>query len=199
MTPVFSGRTKLGICLPNLTTRGGKTYATSWHAPRSGGRRAPKGLIPFGNPQCVFVGAALSLRATRRKSLHLQRLRARLKERPHSLQSKSSYFLYLPLVVAKLGAQYRECICILSSFCLKSGNAREVPEGTSGFLFFRHFFVERQRNGILAGTASACRKFLVSMGRILLGKILRARANRTPHKTSLLCPRERQKKKSFEI
>jgi hypothetical protein len=31
------------------------------------------------------------------------------------------------------------------------------------------------------------------------GGELRARANRTPHKTSLLCPRERQKKKSHQI
>ncbi|MBE6620385.1 MAG: hypothetical protein E7625_03365 [Ruminococcaceae bacterium] len=54
--------------------------ATSWHAPRSGGRRAPKGLEPFGTPQCVFVGAALSLRATRRKITHLQCLRLQVKK-----------------------------------------------------------------------------------------------------------------------
>jgi hypothetical protein len=40
----------------------------------------PKGLIPFGNPQCVFVGATLSLRATRRKSKLFQRLRLQVQK-----------------------------------------------------------------------------------------------------------------------
>jgi len=68
------------------------SIATSWRAPRSGGRRAPKGLEPFGNPQCVFVGATLPLRATRRKSLHLQILRARLKESRAHLKAKALAF-----------------------------------------------------------------------------------------------------------
>ena len=57
--------------------------ATSWRAPRSGGRRAPKGLIPFGNPQCEKV-APLSLCSSFRKMIHLQTLRARVqKTRAH--------------------------------------------------------------------------------------------------------------------
>ena len=43
-----------------------------------GGRNAPKGLMPFGFPQCVFAGAAS--RAARRKSRHLQILRLQVKE-----------------------------------------------------------------------------------------------------------------------
>ena len=53
--------------------------ATSWPAPRSGGRSAPKGLIPFGNPQCEKV-AALSLCSFFRKSKQFQRSRLQVKE-----------------------------------------------------------------------------------------------------------------------
>ena len=47
---------------------------------RTNQENAPKGLIPFGNPQRVFVGAALSLRATRREDVIFQRLYVRVKE-----------------------------------------------------------------------------------------------------------------------
>jgi hypothetical protein len=36
-----------------------------------------------------------------------------------------------------------------------ASDAGEAPEGTAGFLFFRPFFVERQRKGIQAGTVHA--------------------------------------------
>jgi len=36
--------------------------------------------MPLGTPQCVLVGAALSLRATRRKSKQFQRLRLQVKK-----------------------------------------------------------------------------------------------------------------------
>ena len=52
--------------------------ATSWRAPRSGGRRAPKGLMPFGNPQREKV-APLSLCSFFREGVHIQILRCRLK------------------------------------------------------------------------------------------------------------------------
>ena len=38
----------------------------------------------------------------------------------------------------------------ISCYALQSGREREVPEGTPGFLFFRPFFVERQRKSTLA-------------------------------------------------
>ena len=45
--------------------------ATSWHAPRSGGRRAPRGLIPFGFPQRE-KDVALPLHSVFREELQLQ-------------------------------------------------------------------------------------------------------------------------------
>jgi len=67
-------------------------YATSWRAPRSGGRRAPKGRMPFGNPQCE-KGAALSLCLSFRKNIHLQPLRARVKETRAHFMAKALAFL----------------------------------------------------------------------------------------------------------
>jgi hypothetical protein len=50
--------------------------ATSWHAPRSGGRRAPKGLIPFGFPQDLFLGRSFG--GYQKTSLHLQSSRNKI-------------------------------------------------------------------------------------------------------------------------
>jgi len=44
MTPVFSGRTKLGICLPNLTTRGGEVCPFFVAEQRKGERKSAKGF-----------------------------------------------------------------------------------------------------------------------------------------------------------
>ena len=56
-----------------------RSEATSWHAPRSGGRNAPRDLMSLGTPQCEKV-AALSLCSSFRKSIHLQRLCLQVKE-----------------------------------------------------------------------------------------------------------------------
>ena len=57
--------------------------ATSWHAPRSGGRKAPRGLIPLGFPRCEKV-ATLPLCSSFRKNIRFQRLRGQVKETcPH--------------------------------------------------------------------------------------------------------------------
>jgi hypothetical protein len=53
-------------------------YTTSWRAPRSGGRRAPRGLIPLGFPQRE-KDVALPLHSFFREVLQLQVLRAWLK------------------------------------------------------------------------------------------------------------------------
>ena len=55
---------------------------------RTNQESGPRGLIPLGTPQRVLVSATLSLRATRRDATQLQRLRARLKKRPRSLQGR---------------------------------------------------------------------------------------------------------------
>ena len=48
--------------------------ATSWRAPRSGGRRTPRDLIPLGSPQRAN-DAALPLRSCLREGEHIQLLR----------------------------------------------------------------------------------------------------------------------------
>ena len=55
---------------------------------RTNRESGPRRLIPLGTPQRVLVSATLSLRATRRDATQLQRLRARLKKRPRSLQGR---------------------------------------------------------------------------------------------------------------
>ena len=53
--------------------------------------------------------------------------------------------------------------------CLFAKREHRAPHGRKHcslwFLFFRHFFVERQRNGIQDGTANACRRHSVSVRR----------------------------------
>ena len=91
--------------------------ATSWHAPRSGGRRAPKGLMPFGFPQREKV-AALSLCSSFREALHLQLLRARLKEshahgsRTDSALAESVSYRLFPCDILNFG-QKRFCFLCL--------------------------------------------------------------------------------------
>ncbi|MBQ7397572.1 MAG: hypothetical protein IJW09_01945, partial [Clostridia bacterium] len=58
--------------------------------------------------------------------------------------------LFLPSPAARGGYAARDAVTaymFFSCISLKSGNAREIQEGTSWFPFFRHFFVERQRKG----------------------------------------------------
>ena len=123
--------------------------------PRQKGRKnAPRDLMPFGFLQCAVAGE-INL-AARRKSRHLQILRARLKEsRTHlsitqapkqkdllylthlsssKFSTKTILFLRLPLVVALWRSMYKKVICFSPLSAVKSGTKREVPEGTSGFL-----------------------------------------------------------------
>ena len=51
---------------------------------------------PLRTPQRVLVGATLPLRATRREGTQLQRLRARLKKRPRSLEGKNPHVSLSP-------------------------------------------------------------------------------------------------------
>ena len=117
-------------------------------------------------------------RAARRKSKHLQLLRARLKEsHAHESSTQASdsksfcqllrtsvelnfkqkrfCILRLPLVMARRRAMYGKLLCLSPLLALKSGNLRGFPGGTPGRLFFRHFFATRQRNGIFAFTERA--------------------------------------------
>ncbi len=55
----------------------------------------------------------------------------------------------------KLPISAQDEMCDLSSFSLQSGKGAVSKGGSLWFPFFRHFFVERQRNGIQAGTAHA--------------------------------------------
>jgi hypothetical protein len=72
--------------------------ATSWHAPRSGARSAPKGLMPFGIPERANV-AALSLRSYLREGEHIQTLRPhfdkKMRARKCHAPSDSKNFCYL--------------------------------------------------------------------------------------------------------
>ena len=56
MTPVFSGRTKLGICLPNLTMRGGKMVFILCHPTKNEPRKRTKGSNTLWKPAVRLCG-----------------------------------------------------------------------------------------------------------------------------------------------
>ena len=73
------GRASIFAFVCRRTTRGGREDAISLSFHKEMAKeREPKGLMPFGFPQCVFAGAASS--AARRKNRHLQLLRLQVKE-----------------------------------------------------------------------------------------------------------------------
>ena len=124
-------------------------YATSWHAPRSGGRKAPRGLIPLGFPRCEKV-ATLPLCSSFRKNIRFQRLRGQVKETcPHC---KAKVFAFLACHAWWQALRQSTTKVHLTSLITLCSVAmpRGFPGGTPGRLFFRHFFATRQRNGIKA-------------------------------------------------
>ena len=104
--------------------------ATSWRAPRSGGRRAPKGLIPFGNPQCEKV-APLSLCSSFRKMIHLQTLRARV-------QKTRAHFRARPLALPVCRSCWQNLehgnsgVYVYLVLCCVERQCRGFPGGTPG-------------------------------------------------------------------
>jgi hypothetical protein len=128
---------------------------------RTNQESGPRGLIPLGTPQRVLVSATLSLRATRRDATQLQRLRARLKKRPRSLQGRRflrSHRGALRSPVTRANIYYGEegGGAPLLAAAILSNSARPSP-----------YRVRRRCLGYA----------LRSLGRILQSKILRERAN----------------------
>ena len=102
---------------------------------RIGEEKAPKGLMPFGNPQRVLVGAALSLRAPRREDMKFQRLRMRIKKirihfRAKTLASPACHACWQAL------RQSTTKVHLISLVTLCSvAMPREIQEGTSWHVF----------------------------------------------------------------
>ena len=143
--------------------------ATSCYAARSGGRNAPKGLMPFGFPQCEKVAtlrfahlfAKPDIFSVCERGLKKAALTKVTRKRPGkrfcqlrrtsvqlTFQQKRFCHLRLPLVVAAWREIQYKCLRLSPPSSLKSGNRREAPEGTSELTFFGTFFVQRQRKYI---------------------------------------------------
>jgi len=89
-------------------------------------------------------------------SLNKERMKESQPKGLMPLGNSQKFLLFAPAarVVCLEAPNKREIRLSLDSLC-SAAQKGEIQGGTPWFLFFRHFFVERQRNGSYCGTAHA--------------------------------------------